>query len=500
MSILSELFALLVAFFVGVFVRRYFIFTSAPKKTGIPFVKKYNLLTGSNDIVFVNNRLMAENGHEMHKELGDTFGCFIGSYMQIFTRDVDLVYKVCVDNFRPNANKYYVNSLAPAVKASLLEARDQAWQSSRKAVGSVLKASKLKMDNVDTDIDQKINAMLASINRRLSDAKSRGNDAILDVYQINKNFFMASILKIIYNQENMVDFDSDQNDVVEEMYKFVSVNYESINRICFLIPVLSDLLRPFIGLFDHGKYLGLLNAKLERILADNLKLVKSGKVEGRLTTIHSLINSFRKGELTKLQLMGNAFFLMLAGFATTVDTMSALLWELARHPDVQKKLREDLMQYGEDSKYLQQCLNETLRLYPGSMTNRDVGENTQHKGFCLPKGACMQISIYSIHRDPRLWGQDAEEWKPDRFDPSKAAEFHPAQFIPFGIGPRNCVGYNLARLEMTKLAAKLVLNYKFEPCAETQSKLQFVPLGALPFALPIHGPVFLRISRTIDSQ
>jgi cytochrome P450 family 6 len=488
MSVLVELIALGIAFLAGVTFRRYFILTSGEQKTNLPFIKTFNILTGSNNIIFTNNKILAVNAHDRHLELGDTFGCYFGQNMQVFSRDPDLIYKICVTDFQKHRNRYYVDSLSPYMKASLLEARDDKWQTSRRAIGSVLKASKLKMDNVDTDIDITINKMLLNIDKRLEK-----QDTTVDVYQINKNFFLQSILKIIYDTEELVDFKKERNDVVENLHNFINVNYEFVARMCFLIPILTHLVRPMLGFFDHGKYLGLLTEKLEKILRRTLGAAREKQKEGHLTTIHSLINSYRKGELSHQQLMGNAVFLMIAGFATSVDTMSTMMWHLAKNQDVQDRLRADIQQYGEKSKYLEQCINETLRLFPGSITNRDLSEDVYHRDFRLVKGLCFNVSIYSLHRDPKYWGPDAEEWKPERFDASNTSKFHPAQFIPFGIGPRNCVGYNLAKLELIKFTAQFFLKYKLEFCPKTQSKLEFVPLGALPFALPIKGPIYLKL-------
>lgn len=495
MSLLFDILALLVAYSIGFFIRRYFIFTSGEDKTGVPFLKKFNFITGSKDIIFTHDKVLAVNAHDRHRELGDTFGAYFGESMHIFTKDPDLVYKVCVAEFQKHRNRFYVNSLSFFMKASLLEARDNEWQTSRRAVGSVLKASKLKQDNVETDIDTACRKMLISIDRRLGEMKKRGEDTVLDIYQINKNFFMQSILKIIYDSDHMVDFDSDHNDVVEELHKFINVNYEKIARTCFLIPILTHLIRPLIGFFDHGKYLGLLTQRLEKILVKTLNFSRSNPATdaSRLTTIHSLINSYKKGELTRDQLMGNAVFLMVAGYATSVDSMSAMMWELAKHPQVQDKLRADLLRSGENSKYLEQCINETLRLYPGSITNRDLSDHVYHNGTRMVKGACLEVCLYSIHRDTKYWGPTANEWNPDRFEPELVAKFHPAQFIPFGIGPRNCVGYNLARLELVKYAAQFLTRYKLELTDKTQSKLNLVALGALPFALPVEGPIPLRL-------
>lgn len=497
MSILLDLFVLGLTWIVFQLMRRYFIMESGEKKTNLKFIKKYNLITGSKDIVFTNNKIIAENADDRHKELGDTFGCYFGEKMQVFSRDPDLIYKICVNDFQKHRNRPQFDSLSKYMKASLLEARDTEWQSSRRAVGSVLKASKLKLDNVDSEVEIATSRMLNSIDRLISDANKQGKESMIDVYQINKNFIMHSILKIIFNTDELVNFDSERNDVVEEMHKFVTVNYEFIARVCFLLPTMTHLVRPLLGFFDHGKYLALLQKKLEKILAKTLQDQRDRKSldSGRLTTIHSLINSHRRGELSREQLMGNAIFLMLAGFATSVDSMSAMMWELARNQDKQGKLRSDLLQYGENSKYLEQCINETLRLYPGSLTNRDLGEDVFHKDFKLVKGLSFNINLYSLHRDPKYWGKDALKWDPDRFDPVKVEKFHQAQFIPFGIGPRNCVGYNLAKLELIKFTAQFLLRYKVEPCKETQPKLEFVPLGALPYALPIQGPVYLKLSR-----
>lgn len=502
MTILVDLFALAVATFVGFWVRRYFILTSGEAKTNIPFIKDFNLIFGSKDIIFEHDKVLAMNSHDWHQKLGDTFGCYFGQNMQVITRDPDLIYKICVTDFQKHRNRYDFDSMSKHMRASLLEAKDQAWQTSRRAVGSVLKLSKLKIDNVDNVIDHEVGAMLASIDKRTSSMKARGEEMIFDVYQINKNFFMQSILRIVFNTDNMIDFDKDHNDVAEEMYTFVCVNYEAVCRLCFLLPIFTNLVRPFVNFFDYGKVLGKLSTKLERIIAETASSITKNRQaknnnfhdhNSRLTTIHSLINSYKKGELSKEELMGNAIFLMLASFATSVDIMSALLFELAQNPDIQEKLRKDLLQYGEDSTYLTQCVDETLRLYPGAITNRVMGEDAYHKGMRLVRGSCFNVNIYSIHHDEKYWGQDVEEFKPERFEPEKVQKFHPAQFIPFGIGPRNCPGYHLARLEVRKFTAHFVLRYKLEVCDQTPKKLEYVALGTLPEAVPIKGPIHVRL-------
>lgn len=503
-----DIVAVTFGFLAGNLVRRYFIITEAERKTNIPFLPRFNLITGSKDIVFCNDKVMPINANDWHHKLGDTIGCFFGQNMQLWTRDADLIYEILVKDFQRHHNRSFVDSLSKYMRASLLEARDKAWQNSRRAIGSVLKPSKLKVDNVEQEIDNNVLKMTQAIDRRLENFKAAKEEPIIDVFQVNKNFVMQSILKVIFDTHDLVDFNKEENEIVEDMDVFVKVNYEFVARMCFLIPVLTDFVRPILSFFDHGKFMNKLTAKLDAIV----ERISRGMEEGTLrsavnqkydpdnhgsnhTTIHSMVNSYRQGEMDRQQLIGNSFFLMMAGYATSVDLMSVFLWLMAQHQDIQDKLRTELKAYGETSSYLEQCLNETLRLYPGATTNREVTEHVLHKDMRLVKGIILNVNVYGVHHNPKYWGPDVEEWKPDRFNQENIKKFHPAQFIPFGIGPRNCVGFHFAKLELVKLSAQLILRYKFNVCESTQDEIRRLPLGALPFALPVEGPVYLRVTK-----
>ncbi|VAH24174.1 unnamed protein product [Triticum turgidum subsp. durum] len=104
---------------------------------------------------------------------------------------------------------------------------------------------------------------------------------------------------------------------------------------------------------------------------------------------------------------------------------------------------------------------ETLRLY-GPVTNiqRKTGSNLELRGIRVPEGTILSTPIKTIHRDKELWGEDAEEFKPQRFKNgvSRAAK-HPYAFLPFSMGPRACIGQNFTMIEAKVVLAMILQRF-----------------------------------------
>jgi cytochrome P450 len=105
-------------------------------------------------------------------------------------------------------------------------------------------------------------------------------------------------------------------------------------------------------------------------------------------------------------------------------------------------------------------LFEVLRLYPPLvLMSRTVHKKTQLAKFILPAGVDVAVPTLLIHHDKELWGDDANEFKPERFSEGVSnAIKSPLSFIPFGAGPRICVGQNFAMVE-AKLALSMILQH-----------------------------------------
>lgn len=108
-------------------------------------------------------------------------------------------------------------------------------------------------------------------------------------------------------------------------------------------------------------------------------------------------------------------------------------------------------------------IQEVLRLYPpAAFVSREALEDTQVGNMTFPKGVCLWTLIPTLHRDAETWGPDANEFKPERFTDgvSKACKF-PHVYIPFGLGPRTCLGKNLAMVELKVVLSLVISKFSF---------------------------------------
>jgi cytochrome P450 len=173
------------------------------------------------------------------------------------------------------------------------------------------------------------------------------------------------------------------------------------------------------------------------------------------------------------ELKAELLTLLIAGHETTAYALAWCWYLLAHHNVIQKQVRkeavsvlgsrpatlEDLPQLP----YLRQVLDETLRLYPSAwgFTRRAEQEDVV-MGRRVPKGARLVISPYVAHRLPDVW-ERPDEFIPDRFTPAVAQARSPYAYIPFGAGPRQCIGKRFALIEAQLVLANLVRRFAVTP-------------------------------------
>jgi len=176
--------------------------------------------------------------------------------------------------------------------------------------------------------------------------------------------------------------------------------------------------------------------------------------------------------MTDQQLRDEAITLFLAGHETTALALGYTLMLLAKYPDVERRLLDELdavlggrLPTAEDSKHLpytRQVLEEAMRLYPPAWTTgREVTEAIEVRGVTLPVGAQVLTSQWIVHRDPRFF-PDPEAFDPDRFEKSKAKDRPKYAYFPFGGGPRICIGNHFAMMEAILILAIAMQRYHFE--------------------------------------
>ncbi|XP_065094827.1 probable cytochrome P450 6a13 [Ochlerotatus camptorhynchus] len=195
-----------------------------------------------------------------------------------------------------------------------------------------------------------------------------------------------------------------------------------------------------------------------------------------------------QNELTFNEIAAQAFVFFLAGFETSSSTLSYCLYELAHNPGLQDKARRnveeilaqhDSMTYEavHEMKYIENCINESLRKYPPFMTIiRQVTENyyVPDMNVTLEKGHGLIISVHAIHNDPRYY-PDPDKFDPERFSPEEVAKRHPMAFIPFGEGPRICIGLRFGMMQACIGLAYLLKHFRFSLSPKMELPLKTVP-------------------------
>ncbi|MFE5812440.1 cytochrome P450 [Streptomyces sp. NPDC056479] len=165
---------------------------------------------------------------------------------------------------------------------------------------------------------------------------------------------------------------------------------------------------------------------------------------------------------------------LVAGHETTSGALSFALHYLSRHPEIAARARAEVDQVWGDTatpgydqvarlRYVRRVLDESLRLWPTAPAfAREAREDTVLGGaHPMRRGAWALVLAAMLHRDPEVWGADAERFDPDRFDPKAVRTRAPHTFKPFGTGARACIGRQFALHEATLVLGLLLRRYEF---------------------------------------
>ncbi|KAJ4357342.1 uncharacterized protein N0V89_001917 [Didymosphaeria variabile] len=195
----------------------------------------------------------------------------------------------------------------------------------------------------------------------------------------------------------------------------------------------------------------------------------------------------------KKDIIDNLLILVFAGHDTTSSTICYIYHELSKHPDALAKARHEmdevfgsginaLEQIREDSYIINKCtyaiavIKETLRLWPPGSTVRtgrpDYFIKDPDTGEMLPTEGCQVWPILHVmHRSPRIWGPDANAFNPERFLPPHSETIPPNAYRPFEKGPRNCIGQELALVELRLVLALTIREYDIRAAFDELDKL-----------------------------
>jgi len=234
--------------------------------------------------------------------------------------------------------------------------------------------------------------------------------------------------------------------------------------------------------------------------------------------IDMLIENMNSGLLDVETVISEAVMFIFAGHETTTRLLCGFLSRIAQHPEIVMKIRaeikekimegstnvEDISSFLSYEKiqnldYTSMCLKEALRIDPPASNIPYVTKKSfNFHGVRFFKGMGFKAHIPCLHNDPLVW-HSPREFIPERFDSASVyyktpsgGKRHPMSYIPFMAGPRNCLGQNLANLELKYLAIYLIANFNFEMTDEMRKDPDRV------FMIGIESKLPLRITKVND--
>lgn len=388
---------------------------------------------------------------------------------------------------------------------------DKKWNSQRKTASKIFTKSNFNSMMASVFVKKGINFVnilnqVCSSNREISKIENNEKKHLLDVSKgINTVDMQAKFFSFTFDSIQKIFFDVDVNSIQKEYGDTYANAYDKAHRAMLLYlfetqtnHILSNALLPFpfgtLGFcekifprhfsllyqytnYTSSNYKDFIEA-CDFLDKETYKRIQQVRSDPKLKSKKDMLSNFINADpnLDDKGLRDIMLNLIIAGRDTTACTLTWMFYEFGKHPEIQDKLYEELINVLGIEKinsptmkdvdtnnlpYLNGCLYETLRLYGAvpqdvKIATRDV---TFSDGTIIPKNTALTYSSYCLGRNPELWGKDCDEFKPERWIPFK----EPDQFkMPtFQAGSRFCLGKDMAKMETKLLATMLLGNFSF---------------------------------------
>uniref|UniRef100_A0A131YWR4 Cytochrome P450, family 3, subfamily A n=1 Tax=Rhipicephalus appendiculatus TaxID=34631 RepID=A0A131YWR4_RHIAP len=477
------------------------------KKLGIPGPEP-NLIWGN---------LVEYHSMESYKVLGkwiekygNVFGFFNGDVPFVVLNDLDFIEYVYVRNFQNFTDRGFnmvKDQMHPVLGKSLSFVGNPEWKDVRSTVAYSMSAAKLKMmmphleENADifikslekyADTDREVH-MLPEFEQLSMDYTARGAFGIDEHFQGQLHHPLFKTARAVFR----------------------SVMKGPLHMIAQSTTMFRRWMKPFYWLTTViGEF------SLQNLGEETMKIIEMRKKDPSLRKpdiLQNLIDAeltneiassngaqrpngpFKQRQVSSASIASSSITIFVGGFETTSTSLSYIAYTLAKYPDAQEKAREEVLEAVSTTgtldydttmrklKFLEQVVNETLRLYPPGLIfmTRQAKEDFEFHGIKFKTGTAFMVSQYHLQRDPQYW-INPDEFHPDRFAPENEATLRKTAHAPFGLGPRNCVGTRLAMLSLKYTLARMLQKYRLEL---GPSQMGSMEIGAYSFvSTPGRGP------------
>lgn len=405
---------------------------------------------------------------DLHREYGNLVFSDLGIGRFYITNNLSLIRKVFVGEPRAYAKADAYKEAAHFLGNGILNSEGDFWQSQRQMVQPAFTRSRL--------------AAFVQTMVEVSDRAVASQASTTDVSALAMHIALENICRFLFGE----DFSANERTIREAVHfgnSFISRRIQAPVKLPVYFPSLNNL-RFFWHRFEIDQI-------LYRIIDERTQRADAGgDLLGMLLKAERERN---QGQIRRTQVRDEILTLLIAGHETTGFTLAMALWLIARHPQVQENLRDEILAHGagetveglEKSQLLEAVVNETLRLYPAAwIIGRRIVADEQFEGYLLKKDSQLQTGIIALHRNPDHWSSPAS-FKPERFLGENAEPAQKQAFMPFGAGPRRCIGSMFAMLEMQVAIARILRRYRISATAEHEPQISYLFTSTLKNPLPL---------------
>ncbi|XP_026760055.2 cytochrome P450 6B2-like [Galleria mellonella] len=415
-------------------------------------------------------------------------GVFRMTTPNLLLRDLEIIKHIMIkdfDEFSDRGVEYSTDGLGK----NLFHADSETWRILRNRFTPIFTSGKLKnMTYLLTERGNRFIKYVETITRNQKEHR---------IHTLVQRYTMSTIAACAFGID--IDDITDNNPLIKTLHK--------IDRDVFTLNFALELDMMYPGLFKKlnlsifPKYVNDFFHDLTRTVTNE----RQGKPSGRRDFMDLILEIREQKELPSLKrnesddqthleisesiIAAQSAVFFAAGYETSATTMSYLLYLLAKNPHIQEKLHEEIDKTLENHDgeltydivnnmpYLGKVFDETLRLFPlAEPLQRNAKSDYKIPGtdIVVKKNQMVLISPRGIHHDPKYY-PNPEVFDPERFNPEIAAARHPCAYMPFGVGPRNCIGMRFAKLQSRICIIKLLSQFRVEPSENTLKEMKFDP-------------------------
>ncbi|XP_070071197.1 probable cytochrome P450 6d5 [Drosophila takahashii] len=418
----------------------------------------------------------------------------IGMYLTLrpalLIRDAQLAHNVLVKDFASFHDRgIYVDEKNDPMSASLFQLQGASWRALRNKLTPSFTSGKLKAMFATSDsVGDKL---VASMKAQLPETGSKE----LELKKLMATYAIDIIATTIFYIDSFADPNNEFQAISKKLNR---KHFEDIIRgaASFLFPGLEKF---FVGIGwkqEATERMRRLSHRTVDLREENnierkdlLQLLLQLRNQGKINTDDSVwsAESTKNGvkSMSKDVIAGQLLLFYIAGYETTASTAAFTLYELTQNPEVMEKAKEDVRRAIEkhggkltydaisDMKYLEACVLETARKYPAlPLLNRICTQDypVPHSKLVIRKGTPAIISVIGMHRDAEYF-PDPLSYQPERYLEDNK-NFNQAAYMPFGEGPRMCIGARMGKVNVKIAIAKVLSNFDLEIRKE-KSEIEF---------------------------